>query len=83
MQVRGDIKEQWGKFTDNEVRQNEGRYDKIIGMLQERYGSRCVDLVRERYGENKDELIRWAGPWRQRAVSVAGEGTILLNGCDS
>lgn len=83
MQVKGDLKQQWGKFTDDEVQQNEGRYDRIIGMLQERYGSHCVSLVRERYGKKKDELIRWAGPWQQRAAPKAVGRTVLLNRCDS
>ena len=37
-QLRGDIKERWGKLTDNEIEQIEGRYDKFIGKIQEKYG---------------------------------------------
>jgi hyperosmotically inducible protein len=48
------------------LQENEGSYDKIIGMLQERYGGNYVSLVRERYGENKDELMKWADQWQQR-----------------
>jgi uncharacterized protein YjbJ (UPF0337 family) len=53
-QFKGELKQQWGKFTDNDLQQIEGSYDKIICMLQERYGGNCVSLVRERYGEKKD-----------------------------
>ena len=66
MQFRGELKQQWGKFTDNDLQQFEGSFDKILGMLQERYGSNCVSLVREQYGEKKEELMKWADQWRQR-----------------
>jgi hypothetical protein len=55
--------------------QTEGGYDKIIGMLQERYGGNCVSLVRERYGEKKNELIRWAVRWQQRSQPDATKET--------
>jgi uncharacterized protein YjbJ (UPF0337 family) len=71
MQFKGELKQQWGKFIDNDLRQIEGSYDKIIGMLQERYGGNCVSLVRERYGEKKDELMKWADRWQQRAQPEA------------
>jgi hyperosmotically inducible protein len=66
MQIKGKLKRQWGKFMENDLQENEGSYDEIIGMLQERYGGNCVSLVRERYGENKDELMKWADQWQQR-----------------
>jgi len=66
MQFKGKLKQQWGKFMENDLQENEGSYDKIIGMLQERYGGNCVSLVRGRYGENKDELMKWADQWQQR-----------------
>jgi uncharacterized protein YjbJ (UPF0337 family) len=63
MQFKGELKQQWGKFTDDDVKQIEGSCDKIIGMLQERYGGNCVSLVWERYGEKKEELIKWTEQW--------------------
>ncbi|MBK5281567.1 MAG: CsbD family protein [Nitrospiraceae bacterium] len=50
MQFKGDLKQQWGKFTDNDLQQIGGSFDKILGMLQERYGGNCFSLVRGRYG---------------------------------
>ena len=67
MQFKGKLKQQWGTFMKHDLRENEGNYDKIIGMLQERYGENCASLARERYGENKDELMKWADQWRQRS----------------
>jgi uncharacterized protein YjbJ (UPF0337 family) len=37
-QVKGKIKEQWGKLTDDEIDQLEGKSDQLAGKLQERYG---------------------------------------------
>jgi uncharacterized protein YjbJ (UPF0337 family) len=37
-QMKGSIKEQWGKLTEDELDIVAGRYDKLAGLLQERYG---------------------------------------------
>jgi uncharacterized protein YjbJ (UPF0337 family) len=37
-QLKGEAKIQWGKFTDDELEEIKGSYDKIVGKLQERYG---------------------------------------------
>jgi uncharacterized protein YjbJ (UPF0337 family) len=37
-QVKGKIKEQWGKLTDDEIDQMEGKSEQLAGKLQERYG---------------------------------------------
>jgi uncharacterized protein YjbJ (UPF0337 family) len=71
MQFKGKLKQQWGKFMKNDFQENERSYDKFIDMLQERYGRNCASLVQERYGENKDELLKWADQWQQRAQPEA------------
>ena len=37
-QVRGDIKTQWGKLTDDELDQVAGQRDKLLGLIQQKYG---------------------------------------------
>lgn len=37
-QLRGEIKNTWGKLTDDEIDQMEGDFDKWVGTLQEKYG---------------------------------------------
>ena len=37
-QFKGNIKEQWGKLTNDEVDQVEGKWDQLSGLIQERYG---------------------------------------------
>jgi len=37
-QIRGHIRDKWGKLTDDELDQIQGRKDVLIGKLQEKYG---------------------------------------------
>jgi len=71
MQLKSKLKQQWGTFMKYDLQEHERGYDKIIGMLQERYGDHCASLARERYGESKDELMKWADQWRQRTQPEA------------
>ncbi|HEX5677802.1 MAG TPA: CsbD family protein [Alcanivorax sp.] len=38
-QLMGDAKKNWGKLTDDDLKQVEGHKDKLVGKIQERYGS--------------------------------------------
>lgn len=37
-QLRGRVKEWWGKVTDDDLERVDGKYDQFVGMLQEKYG---------------------------------------------
>lgn len=37
-QVKGRIKEKWGKLTDDDLTKARGQRDQLIGRIQERYG---------------------------------------------
>lgn len=37
-QLKGSVKEQWGKLTDDEIDQLDGRREQLVGKVQERYG---------------------------------------------
>ena len=37
-QLKGDVKRQWGKLTDDDLDVIAGRRDQLEGRLQERYG---------------------------------------------
>ena len=50
MQFKGELKQQYGKFTDDDLQQIEGNYDKYFGKVQERSGDK----------KKKDELMKWA-----------------------
>jgi uncharacterized protein YjbJ (UPF0337 family) len=38
MQLRGAVREKWGDLTDDDLEQIAGHRDKLVGLLQERYG---------------------------------------------
>ncbi len=37
-QLKGRLREQWGRLTDDDLDQIEGRSEQLVGKLQERYG---------------------------------------------
>jgi uncharacterized protein YjbJ (UPF0337 family) len=37
-QLTGEVKQQWGKLTDDDLKQIEGDTEKLEGKIQERYG---------------------------------------------
>ena len=37
-QLKGEVKKQWAKLTDDDVDALQGEGEKLIGKLQERYG---------------------------------------------
>lgn len=37
-QLSGSLKEKWGKLTDDDLKQVDGKREKLVGKLQERYG---------------------------------------------
>jgi uncharacterized protein YjbJ (UPF0337 family) len=45
-QVKGKVKEQWGKLTDDDLDVINGRRDQLEGKIQERYGH-AKDKVRK------------------------------------
>ena len=61
-QFKGELKQNWGKFTDNDLQQIAGNFEKFIGKVQ------------ERYGDQKSELMKWANHWHQESAPEA-EGT--------
>ena len=46
-QLKGKVKQQWGRLTDDELDQIDGRYDELAGLIQERYGYSRDEAVNE------------------------------------
>ena len=51
-QMSGSIRERWGKLTDDDIHLIEGKREKFIGLLQERYG-----VSREQAHRDLDEWL--------------------------
>ena len=37
-ELRGKVKEKWGKLTDDDLTKIEGHWDRLVGAVQKRYG---------------------------------------------
>ena len=52
-QLKGRVREQWGKLTDDDVNTVQGRTQQLVGKIQERYG-----LARDEAERQVDAWIR-------------------------
>lgn len=51
-EMKGRVKEQWGKLTDDELDRAQGRAEQMIGLLQQRYG-----YTKEKAQEEYDRFL--------------------------
>lgn len=62
-EMRGQVKEWWGKLTDDELEQAAGNSEQIIGLLQQKYGytrERAVEELNKHVAEFKAGLKKQA-----------------------
>ena len=50
-QIKGEFKQKYGKVTDDDATYSEGKFDEMLGRLQERTGKSKEEL--------KKEIDRW------------------------
>jgi uncharacterized protein YjbJ (UPF0337 family) len=55
-QLKGQVREQWGKLTNDDLDQIQGRSEQLVGRIQERYGI------------ERDEAQRQVDEWRPRNI---------------
>jgi len=58
-QLKGSLKQRWGKLTDDDIVALSGKKDELIGKLQERYGI------------TKDQALKEADDWAAATRSDA------------
>jgi len=56
-QAVGSAKQTWGKLTDDELTRVEGDRDKLVGLVQERYGI------------GREEAERQVADWSRRTAA--------------
>jgi uncharacterized protein YjbJ (UPF0337 family) len=59
-QVKGDIRQKWGKLTDNDLEVAAGSKDKFVGRIQERYG-----IAKEEAQQQLDDWLKTVPPTSQ------------------
>jgi uncharacterized protein YjbJ (UPF0337 family) len=52
-QLKGSVKEHWGKLTDDDLTVIAGNRDKLVGRVQERYG-----IAKEEAQKRTDEWLK-------------------------
>jgi uncharacterized protein YjbJ (UPF0337 family) len=56
-EIKGEVKVKWGKLTDDDLAQVEGNKEKLLGILQQKYGY-AKDKAEQEY---KDFIGRYKG----------------------
>jgi uncharacterized protein YjbJ (UPF0337 family) len=68
-QIKGSVKERWGKLTDDDLDVINGQSEQLVGKIQERYG-----IAREAAQKQVDEWnIAAAAEDRRRSASDQAE----------
>lgn len=49
-EIKGGLKQKWGKLTDDDITQIEGMEDRLLGLLQKRYGY-TKEIAEKKYEE--------------------------------
>lgn len=61
-EIKGEIRSQWGKLTDNDLEQVKGNSTSISGLIQQRYGAKKeevegkLDKIVARFSQKSEEL---------------------------
>jgi uncharacterized protein YjbJ (UPF0337 family) len=58
-ELKGSVKERWGRLTDNDLDVIDGEHDQLIGKIQQRYGI-AREAAQKQVDEWKAELSREA-----------------------
>jgi uncharacterized protein YjbJ (UPF0337 family) len=61
-EAKGKLKSKWGKLTDDDLVQAQGHKDRLVGMIQQRYG-----IGREKAEEQLEEFMSSEDGWLARA----------------
>jgi uncharacterized protein YjbJ (UPF0337 family) len=54
-EMRGQVKEMWGKLTDDDLDKVNGKADQMVGLLQQKYGY-TRDAAEEEYNRRIKDL---------------------------
>jgi uncharacterized protein YjbJ (UPF0337 family) len=60
-QFRGELKVKWARFTEDDLKEVEGDFEKFAGKAQ------------ERYGDQKEAVLKWADQWHRHSEKKTAE----------
>lgn len=74
--IKGEIKKQWGELTDDDLKKVEGNKDKLIGLLEEKYGwvkQQAEEEVNKFYEANKQDFEEIEGKTNEIFKNISCE----------
>jgi uncharacterized protein YjbJ (UPF0337 family) len=69
-QMKGAVRQQWGKLTDDDIEVIAGKRDSLVGKLQERYG-----LAKDEAQKKADEWLKTYKPAEEAGSDRAHHAT--------
>lgn len=60
--IKGEIRTQWGKLTDNDLEQVKGNATSITGLIQQRYGAKkeevegALEKIVSRFSKKSEDI---------------------------
>ncbi len=67
-EAKGKVKTKWGRLTDDDLTQVQGQKDRLVGVIQQKYG-----IAREKAEEQLEEFMSSGDSWLARAKEGAEE----------
>ena len=68
-QLKGSVRERWGKLTDDDLDVIDGQSDQLIGKIQERYGV-AREVAQKQVDEWNSNVARESESERERNVEA-------------
>jgi len=65
-EAKGKVKTKWGRLTDDDLMQVSGNKDRLVGVIQQKYG-----IARDKAEEQLEEFLSASDGWVARAKDEA------------
>ena len=78
-ELKGQLREQWGQLTDDDLQRNHGNVDQLVGFIQRKTGEtrqaveEYLDQALENSGATFNRMADAAGQYGHRAMEAASE----------
>jgi len=72
-EMKGKVKEKWGKLTDDDLTQVGGKHDRLVGVLQQKYGM-AKDKVEEQLETFFEGSEGWVADAKDKVTEVVERG---------
>jgi uncharacterized protein YjbJ (UPF0337 family) len=67
-EAKGKVKTQWGKLTDDDLTYVEGKRDRLLGLLQQKYG-----MAKDKAEEQLNQFTSSSADWISQAKEKVGQ----------